>query len=347
MKLAQLQVYLRQQKLPYAALFNFDEPSPNFKYLGQYDGYGCLIIPQRGKPTIIAPDMEAERARLSPSKVVAVKQGMKDKLKQYLKGKRIGIDGSGLSLQGYRALKKTLRGKKLIDVSPAVEHLRMTKTSEEIKHIAAGCAISDTIYKETFKHFQDFETEQDIATFMEMEAVKRGCKISFETIVASGKNASMPHHRPTDKKLQKGFCVIDFGVKYKGYCTDTTRTIFIGKPTKQHIQLYNLVLAAQTNTIAMVKPGIRCKAIHEHCAKALGMYGKYFIHGLGHGVGLQIHEAPSLGPTSKEKMQTGMAFTIEPGVYLPKKLGIRIEDTLLLRDNARVLTNITKKLLVF
>ena len=147
--------------------------------------------------------------------------------------------------------------------------------------------------------------------------------------------------------LRKGFCVIDFGVKYNGYCSDMTRTVFIGKPTKKDRELYDLLLQAQEECVAMVKSGIVAKDIDSHARKVLGKYSKYFIHGLGHQLGIEIHENSKRGINKRGnfKLKEGMVITIEPGIYLPRRGGVRIEDDVLINESGlESLTDLPRKL---
>ena len=339
-RLRQLQAALQRSAL----ITNFTDGvvNPNFLYCTGYDGFGCLFIPQRGTPILFAPAMEIARARRSG---LTVRKFTKDSLKS-LKGKgSMGIDYEHTDLTLGGKLRKLFP--KMESISPLLERQRLVKDASELRALAKACQISDQIYAATFKQFRKFKTELEVANFMNAEAAKHGVPLSFDTIVASGPNAAIPHHKPTTQKLRKGFCVIDFGVKVEGYCSDTTRTFFIGKPTRRDRMLYAFVLRAQESAITKSKTDRRCAELHRTAESALGTFKKYFIHSLGHGVGLQIHEAPALGPYSKHLLADHVPFTIEPGIYLPKKLGIRIEDTLVLKRGTPVLlTKFTKQLLL-
>jgi Xaa-Pro aminopeptidase len=177
-----------------------------------------------------------------------------------------------------------------------------------------------------------------VKNFLENETRKKGYELAFNPIVASGKNSSLPHYNAENIKLRKGFCVIDFGVKYKSYCSDITRTFYIGKPTKKEIEEYEKVLFVQEKCIKMIKQGTKAEKPYLFAKKEL----KNMIHGLGHGVGVEIHESPNLLEGSKDILLKNMVFTIEPGNY--NKYGIRIEDTVLLKSKAEILTRIDKKL---
>lgn len=187
------------------------------------------------------------------------------------------------------------------------------------------------------------KTERDIKAFIEERSMQLADGSSFPTIVASGKNGAAPHHETTNQKLKRGFCVIDFGVRYKGYISDVTRTIFFGKPTLQEKKDYEKVLQANQSAINEIKEGTSLKKLDNISRKEFD-----YPHSLGHGIGVEVHEAPSVSANSKEKVKRGMCFTIEPGLYRKGKYGIRIEDDILVSKKTVVLTQqITKRLLIF
>ncbi len=190
-----------------------------------------------------------------------------------------------------------------------------------------------------------FKTELDIYNFLKQETKKANCKLAFKPVVAIGKNAAEIHHKANKSKLKKGFLVIDFGVKYKDYCSDCTRTFYLGKPTKKEIKLYNLVIEAQLTALNHAQPGVMAADIDLIARAVLQDYWKHFIHGTGHGVGLRIHQAPNLKPSGRKTLKKGDVLTIEPGLYFKNKLGIRIEDLIIVKQNPEILTKITKKLI--
>lgn len=222
---------------------------------------------------------------------------------------------------------------------------KLSKSKKEIDLIEKACRITDDIFKDLIKNF-NFKTEKDVVSFIRRKTMEKNCKVAFRPIVASGKNASNPHHTATDKKLRR-FIVIDFGVKYKDFCSDLSRTVFVGKPKKEHIKFYNLVLNIQKSAIKKIKKNTGCKEIYNYAMKKFGKHKKYFIHGLGHGIGKKVHEKPVIGKKGKGVFQKNMVFTIEPGIYIKNRFGIRIEDTFVLRKKPESLTKSTKRLLTF
>ena len=354
MKINELKGILKKKGLDAALFYSSGmEPNPNMVYFSQYYGVGALIVPKNQKAFLIVPEMEYERAK---SSLIKKAYSMNKKRffesislilkKNKIKMKNFGIDKSAFTLLAYKSFKKCFKKSKTKDLALDCLELRQIKTREEIKIIKKAFDYADKIINKAIKNFKKFKTESEAAAFLEYEAKKRGLGTSFPPIVASGKNASMPHHMPKNTKLQKGFCVIDFGIKYQGYCTDITRAICIGKPSRQEKEIYNFLLKIQKGIIDSIKPNDNCGKIYGNCVKNLGEYSKYFTHGLGHGVGVEIHELPNLTLNSKGKIRKGMVFTIEPGIYIPKKFGIRIEDSILMGERPVILTNAPKDLLI-
>jgi Xaa-Pro aminopeptidase len=217
------------------------------------------------------------------------------------------------------------------------------KNRQEIKYIKKACKITDSIFKKLLKELKrgHFKTEKQIYRYLLDETKKLALKPAFKPIVASGINAVNPHHPATNFPLKKGFLIIDYGVRYKGYCADMTRTFYLGKPTKYHIKLYQKVLDVQNECIKISIPGKSCKKLHNFAAKNI----KYLVHGLGHGLGKKIHEKPKINSKSGDFLKKDMIITIEPGYY--HKIGIRIEDSLLIkRKKPKILTKFPKKLII-
>ncbi len=220
-------------------------------------------------------------------------------------------------------------------------------SKKEIEYITKSCLIASKILIKCIQNIKNFKNELEVLSFLKKETKKYKCKLAFKPIVAFGSNAAVIHHKPNRRKLKKSFLLIDFGVKYKGYCSDITRTIYLGKPKKREIKLYNLVLKAQLKAINKLKPGIKCNEIYFIATNYLGSYKKYFLHRLGHGVGKKVHQSLSLGKKNNRRLKENTTLTIEPGIYFKKKFGIRIEDTILLKKNkVKILTKVPKKLII-
>ena len=350
MSISLLQKKLRSKNLSGILFTNLhdDVPNPNIRYFLGAPANGIVVIPahKKQKPLLIVSPLEEVSS--SASYTVRRYRSKKDLvvlLKKVLRGSRVGIDAAFCPAQTYLALKR-LTKKKFVSVSELCSQLRAVKSPLEIRIMTHACRISDAILKSCISRFASFSTEKDVEAFLINETKKRGCELAFPPIVASGTHAACPHYHAKQAKLQRGFCVLDFGVRYKGYCTDTTRTIFIGTPTSNERAVYDQLRSAQELLIVKSVPGVRCSALHNEAVKMLGPFAKYFIHSLGHGVGLEIHESPGVSSSSLAVLEKNMVITIEPGIYLPNKYGIRIEDTLVVADRPQLLTRLSKELIV-
>ena len=272
-------------------------------------------------------------------------------LKDYLKQNKIKtllVDFDSTTLTEYSGLKKL--GVKIKDGSKNLKIARSVKTETEIDKITKSCAIVENalIYAQSF--IKVGVTEKQIKTLLE-DKVKAlgGDGVSFDTIVAFGKNSAIPHHVSDDTKLSNDMVVlIDAGAKYKGYSSDITRTIFFGNPDKKFVDRYNAVLKANELAIENAKPKMSYKDIDDIARSFLKQndLDKYFTHSLGHGVGVEIHEYPRLSPKGEGFAEENVVFTIEPGVYFENEYGIRIEDTVVIKNGKiKRLTLLGKELL--
>ncbi len=231
--------------------------------------------------------------------------------------------------------------------------MALKKTKTELAHIAEACKITDEIFAkiigELFSASRRIETERELALFIRREIKNRGLREAFPPIVTSGPRAGNEIHPKPTKEVLAGFVILDFGVRIHGYCSDMTRTIFVGTPTAQDRALYALVQKSKNAGEKMAKAGAKCAAADAAARKALDKYSKYFIHTLGHGVGRRIHELPRIYfKRTADTFEEGMAVTVEPGIYIPKKLGIRIEDTYSVgKTGLTALTRSPQKLLIF
>jgi Xaa-Pro aminopeptidase len=288
--------------------------------------------------------MELNKAKRTFNNSISFDKGEKNKIiEKYLKGcKTIGIQFSNISFSQVRDLRK-LSNFKLKDIGKELLKIRSIKNKKEIDNIKKACKLCDNIFSKIINNFK-FITEKELQNFIIEEIRKKNHDISFTPIVASAKNSSIVHHYP-GSKIKKGFLLLDYGAKVNGYCSDISRTIYIGKPSKKEIETYDKLLLVQEKLIKNLKIGIKCKELHENAKNLLKPYDDNFTHGLGHGVGLDIHEMPSLHPLSQDIIEENQTITIEPGIYFNKKFGIRIEDTILVKKNKNIiLTKSTKKL---
>ncbi len=220
----------------------------------------------------------------------------------------------------------------------------------KIQKIRLSCQIVSQILREVVKNLRSGKAEKEVASEIRKLTKSEANGLAFQPIVAFGKNSATPHHHPTTRKLKKGDIVkIDLGVKFDGFCSDLTRTFFTDEPTKLQRKVYEAVLRAQQIGIRKAKIGISAKDLDISARDFLAKKGfaKNFIHSLGHGVGRQVHEFPKIGPTSKAVLKKEVVITIEPGVYLKGRFGMRIEDTILVKKNGvEILTKFPKKLTI-
>ena len=239
---------------------------------------------------------------------------------------------------------------KLIPSQKIFTDLRMVKSREELDDMIKAQRIAEKSFNEILPLISTDITEKELAAELMYRFLKNGAQDkSFDSIIVSGAHSSMPHGVPTDSKITKGFLTLDFGVKYNGWCSDTTRTVCIGKPTDEMHKVYDIVLRAQLAGIAAAKAGVTGSAIHNAGAKVIADagYGPYFGHGFGHSLGLEIHESPSASPSNDGPMPEGAVVTAEPGIYLPGRFGVRIEDMLYLTaEGCLNLTKAPKELLI-
>ncbi len=242
-----------------------------------------------------------------------------------------------------------LGGFELHPLSVLMRELRMRKDDEEIKLLIKAARVVDEVFEEILSMNLLGMRERDLALKIELLIRERSDGISFEPIVASGENGANPHHAPGERKLKKGDLVtLDYGAKYRGYCSDITRTIAFGKPDEKLAEIYEVVKNAQENAFKTVRAGIKAKevdkAARDYIAEA--GYGEYFTHRTGHGLGLDVHEEPYIGPDGEVILENGMVFTIEPGIYVPGLGGVRIEDDItVINGKGKRLTKAEKELI--
>lgn len=262
--------------------------------------------------------------------------------------KKVGFEQDRLIYQDYVAIKDHLNAQL---VPMLLDDMRIAKRPDEIKIIKKACEITDKAFDYIVDTIAVGMTEAELNIKLTKFVLDQGCEgMSFTTIVASGERGALPHGLPTDRVIKENdFVTIDFGVKYEDYCSDITRTICMGEqPDPKMLEIYNTVLAAQKKAIEAVKPGMVAKnldAVARDLITQAG-YGQYFQHGLGHGVGLEIHEEPYLNTRSESVLQPGSIITIEPGIYIPELGGVRIEDDILVtKTGYEILTHAPKELI--
>ncbi len=266
-------------------------------------------------------------------------------------GTRVGLEAHGVTWAQQRSFADTLTACTLVPTEELVEQHRRVKEPGEVARIRAACSIADDALQATLPMLATRPTEQQFALALEVGMRERGASgTSFDTIVASGPNGAMPHARPSDRHIEAGeLVVIDFGCIVDGYCSDMTRTVSVGDPGADARHLWDVVRASQEAGRAAVAAGVECAAVDRASRDVIddAGWGALFSHGTGHGVGLEIHEAPRVAKTSSGTLDAGVVVTVEPGVYLPGVGGVRIEDTVVVTTTgADALTEFPKSLLV-
>ena len=301
-----------------------------------------LIISKKSEPIGITSSLEAHKAKnetaINDIKIYSNYPGVSADSKNAITLlKKILLE---------KKIKKCLTDNKIkirnikIKNKDIVQQLRMLKDEDEIRKIKKACELADYGVKILPDIIKEKKTEQKIANELDYILREKGASgMAFNTIIAGGKHSSYPHHDCTSKQINNGYVVCDFGVYYNGYCSDITRTLQIGNVSEKMIELYNIVLEAQKNTINSITQNKTCKEIDLVARNIFKDYGydKYFVHSTGHGIGLEVHEEPKISPASKEKIKKGFVFTIEPGVYIPSKYGIRIEDVVYINSSGRAI----------
>jgi Xaa-Pro aminopeptidase len=261
----------------------------------------------------------------------------------------VGFEENYVTFSNYENMIRKYRIKNFEETDKIVEKIRMIKDDKEIKDIEKACKITDKCFNHLINYIKIGMTEKEVAFEIEKFFIENGVDgLAFETIVASGENSSKPHAIPTDKMIRyKDPITIDFGAKVNGYSSDMTRTIFAGNIQDEVKELYNLVLKVQQKSIKWMKEGIACKTIARDAENELYIYNYSLIHALGHGVGLEVHELPIISHNSKFSLKENMVVTSEPGIYIPGKYGIRIEDTLKIgRLEPEILTKSSKEIII-
>ncbi len=331
MKLKKLQSYLKKENIDLAVLADQDI---NITYFTQIKPSFAFLMVSRNSASLFLTPLD-KIPKIKGIKVKTIQKNWDKNLPENVK--KIGLNYASI----------TMDYSKFVDISKKLNELRSTKTKEEIKLIQKACQITDYAFSELIKELKKkkLKTELDVATFIESKYKEKNAEVAFPTIAAMGKNAAIPHHVTSNQKLKRGFLLLDFGAKYKNYCADMSRTIFLGTPNNSEVEMYNLLLNSQKIAIKEVKKDMLFDNLDQTVRTKLGKYSSHFIHSLGHGLGLDVHESPSYFKELKNKVKSGHVFTIEPGIYFPKKFGIRIEDTLVFDGKVKILTKSDKKLI--
>ena len=305
------------------------------------------------RTTLIVPAIERENAdRVSDQAAVVAWRDGEDPyelVREALEDcTRLGVEKEHLTVQAAEALGARAGATELVDVAPEVRRLRRTKSSAELGRLERAAAITDAVLEVVMRQMRSGQSELEVALIIGAAIGAHGATLAFETLVQSGPNSAVPHHHPSARLLQAGDLVLlDFGAAFEGYRADTTRMAVVGEPSARQLEIHGLVLQAHDTAIEAVRAGVTTgdvDAAARAVIAAAGL-GDRFFHRIGHGLGLEAHEDPSLDPGSVTVLEPGMVFTVEPGVYIPGWGGVRIEDDIVVEaTGCRVLTKADRNL---
>ncbi|KXT79319.1 M24 family metallopeptidase [Streptococcus sp. DD13] len=358
-KIQQITHYLQENQMDLAI---FSDPV-SINYLS---GFMCdpherqlfLFVLPNEEPLLFTPSLEVNRAKEFVDFPV---QGYKDTenpweiIAQLLPQKNyqsVGIEYNQLIVAKFEGLKSAFPTATFRDLSPVINRMKLIKSQDEIEKMIVAGEWADKAVQTGFQAISLEKTENEIITEIEFAMKKQGIKkMSFDTMVLSGDNAADPHGIPGNKKVENNSLLLfDLGVEALGYTSDMTRTVAVGKPDQFKIDIYNLCLKAHLAAIAMIKPGVTAHEIDRAARSVIeeAGYGEYFNHRLGHGLGMEVHEFPSIMEGNDLIIEEGMCFSVEPGIYIPGKVGVRIEDCgYVTKDGFEVFTHTPKELLYF
>ena len=301
--------------------------------------------------------IEAAQNKITSCDEVLLLKSMKEELVPFiasLNKNELFVEAERITLSRYTELKSLFSGVTVNgngELDKKISEIRTVKKDEQVNTIIKAQRIAEKAFDYILTFIKEGVTEKEVALTLEYFMLKNGADaLSFDTIAVSGKNSSMPHGVPTDKKIEKGdFITMDYGAVCDFYHSDMTRTVAVGEVSSKQIEVYETVLKAQEEAFRVMKAGVPCKDVDKAARDTIvnAGYGEYFGHGLGHGVGVEIHELPSLNPSSCAILEVGNIVTNEPGIYLPGEFGVRIEDmALITEDGYENLTLSEKKLIV-
>jgi Xaa-Pro aminopeptidase len=335
----------RQKKLFAEAPARFDAllitHLPNIRYLSGFRGSaGVLIV--TGKNSVLFTDgryRHQARSEARNSKVVIANGPALQAAVEWIADHNlrvIAIEAEHMTVSVRSTLRRLLPTSiRLRDTRGLVEAIRMVKDDEELQRIREAARLGSSLLDTALQVIRPGVSEIEVAAEMEYDARQKGAEaMSFDTIVASGARSALPHGRASTANIGNGFLVLDFGVILAGYCSDKTRTVYVGKPTARDRQIYEAVREAQQAAIDTVRAGITAGEVDSAARSVLkrAKLDKHFTHSTGHGVGLEIHEPPRIGSNQTETLRAGMVITIEPGVYVAGQGGVRIEDMVIVTD---------------
>lgn len=326
------------QKASLDAVFLYSSVNRQY-FTGLKTSNGLLLVEREGTPIFYTDFRYLEVAhRVLKGIEIRKFKAQKDQLAEYTamaqNWKTIGYEGS-LTVAQFLPLQEALKHAKLSDATPLVTVIRGTKDAKEIDALRRSAKANDDLFSDLMETFKPGMSELEMLRHFRILEAQRGLTESFDPIICAGVNAVECHHQPDDSVLKpESELLIDMGVLVDDYCSDMTRTVYFGTPTPRFKEIHDIVLEANQAVSATIKPGMRCSELDKLARDIIGKYGyaEYFDHGLGHSVGLEIHEMPALSRTCETILEPGMVITDEPGIYIPGDVGVRIEDLLVITE---------------
>ena len=330
--------------------------APGERYAVGFEGEGWVLVSRDGaRYSTDGRYIEAARQQVTGAEIVLTERVQshlalaREEIRR--RGlKRVGFESGRVSADELGRWKDSLPCE-LVAAQGLLDGLRAAKDEEELARMRQAQRITDEAFREILNFIRPGLTEQDVAARLVYELLRRGGrKVSFDPIVAAGANGSMPHAVPGETVIQPGmFVTMDFGCVYEGYCSDMTRTVAVGQPTEEMERVYHTVLEAQRAGIAAARAGVTGSEVDRAARQVIQQagYGAFFSHSFGHSLGLEIHESPNASPSEQSVLPTGAEISAEPGIYLPGRFGVRIEDVLVLREGGcEDITHSPKNLIV-
>lgn len=352
MKLRRKNLLRHAQQLDCDVIVCF-EPE-NLFYTTGFWGEAVAVL-EGGDATIIAPELEVGRAKEESvdCTVIAAERGigMISTVASKLKKKKVCTDCQSYVIM--QELKKSIPG--LLHSTEPFYRAREIKDAKEVAVLRKASTIIDEMYELCLNKIRCGLRESELQAILMAFAMERrmfstGYRSTLNPlIIAGGQNGALPHAQVTDRKFKDGdLIVVDLTLRYEGYVSDATRTFGLGSVSKQAKQVYDIVRESQELGLKAVRPNSSCKSVDDACRNYINKknYGKYFIHSTGHGIGLEVHELPTISQKSSANLKKNMAITVEPGIYIPKKFGVRIEDSVIVKDRPEILHKFTKELIV-
>jgi len=330
------QIAAKQNKPSTFVIFN----PANITYLSGFQGARALLVPEDGQSVLYVSGVNCEQAKEEAKDfaVELIKRGenLMEKIAKQASAKKLSVDS--LSIENWRILAKAVGGEENLELAnDLVKGMRNIKSQQEIDLIREACKIADIGAQIAQKTIREGITQNQVAAEVEYAMRKAGSEgAAFDTIIASGYCCAYPHGSTFNRVIRnEDFVMVDVGAIYKFYRSDLTRTFILGQLSEKQIHLYSLVKQAYQKAFEAVKPKVAASEVDKAARKVIedAGFGKFFVHNTGHGVGLEVHEGPTLSPESKDILEEGNVITIEPGVYLPAFCGVRIEDTVVVTNN--------------